>query len=1034
MFGIAPGRYPLDLERSHMKSHEPRWPRMTWGAAVIGLAFMAVGHLQSETMTGAGIRSVDAGQVRAVALSVDAGQAADLVASPTPELSPSEWAGIREAYDRHRRQAVPVAGHDDIWQASNPGQQWVTRFDRRGFLVEPADGGWTWGLELTRYGIQGDETAVTAAPDVRVDGARVTYARGGGVDEWFVNDGRGLEHGFTLRERPAVGIGPLALEFGVRGGLQPRIDADRHGVTFIDTAQTPVVTYAGLTVIDADERAVRAWFEPAAAGLRLVVQDTGARYPVTIDPIAQQAYLKASNTDAGDLFGGFNRMVIRAGLGVAASGDTVVVGASGEDSAATGVNGNQGDDSVTSAGAAYVFVRSGGGWSQQAYLKASNTDAGDRFGWSVAVSGDTVVVGAQSEHSAATGVNGNQADNSADGAGAAYVFVRSGGTWSQQAYLKASNTDENDAFGGSVAVSGDTIVVGASSEDSSATGVNGNQSDDSVRSAGAAYVFVRSGGAWSQQAYLKASNTDEVDEVFGNSVAVSGDTVIVGAWQERSAATGVNGNQSDNSAFGAGAAYVFVRSGGAWDQQAYLKASNTDARDVFGWSVAVSGDTVVVGARHEDSVATGVNGDQGENSADGAGAAYVFVRSGGAWSQQAYLKASNTDALDWFGGSVAVSGDTIVVGAHREDSKPTGVNADQSDNSAFNAGAAYVFTRSGADWSQQAYLKAADAGAGDFFGGSVAVSGNTAVVGAPHEDSVATGVNGDESDDSASRAGAAYVFELEPPNQPPIADAGLDQPAVECTGVVGTGCVTVTLDGTGSSDPDGDALTYTWEPGTLGGPVAFPILPLGTHEFTLEVNDGNGGTDTDAVTVTVVDTMPPLLEIDAAVDADGMAVSDDGATLADALTVSFTASDESGVAVTCALDGGLPMSCGNPLEVTGLPVGAHLVELVATDAAGNTTVATFAWNVVTPAQAIESVVDVVEGLVDAGSVNGGQGNALISKLDAALDKVNQGQSTPAINQLNAMLNQVAAFVQSGVLTAAEGQALTEAVTAIIAAI
>jgi len=211
-------------------------------------------------------------------------------------------------------------------------------------------------------------------------------------------------------------------------------------------------------------------------------------------------------------------------------------------------------------------------------------------------------------------------------------------------------------------------------------------------------------------------------------------------------------------------------------------------------------------------------------------------------------------------------------------------------------------------------------------------------------------------------------------------------------------------------------------------------LPLGTHEFTLEVNDGNGGTDTDAVTVTVVDTMPPLLEIDAAVDADGMAVSDDGATLADALTVSFTASDESGVAVTCALDGGLPMSCGNPLEVTGLPVGAHLVELVATDAAGNTTVATFAWNVVTPAQAIESVVDVVEGLVDAGSVNGGQGNALISKLDAALDKVNQGQSTPAINQLNAMLNQVAAFVQSGVLTAAEGQALTEAVTAIIAAI
>ena len=263
-------------------------------------------------------------------------------------------------------------------------------------------------------------------------------------------------------------------------------------------------------------------------------------------------------------------------------------------------------------------------WTQQAYLKASNTDVGDWFGYSVAVSGDTVVVGAAGEDSNATGINGDQSDNSAFVAGAAYVFVRSGTTWTQQAYLKASNTDAGDDFGDSVAVSGDTVVVGAAGEASNATGINGDQSDNSAGAAGAAYVFVRSGATWTQQAYLKASNTDAVDD-FGYSVAVSGDTVVVGAFGEASNATGINGDQSDNSADDAGAAYVFVRNGATWTQQAYLKASNTDADDFFGWSVAVSGDTVVVGAFGEASNATGINGDQSDNSARGAGAAYIFI-------------------------------------------------------------------------------------------------------------------------------------------------------------------------------------------------------------------------------------------------------------------------------------------------------------------------------------------------------------------------------------------------------------------------
>ncbi len=201
-------------------------------------------------------------------------------------------------------------------------------------------------------------------------------------------------------------------------------------------------------------------------------------------------------------------------------------------------------------------------------------------------------------------------------------------------------------------------------------------------------MFVRSGGAWSQQAYLKASQVS-VDDIFGESVAVSGDTVVVGAVGEDSSTTGVN-TTPDELADAAGAAYVFVRSGGAWSQQAYLKASQVSGFDYFGQSVAVSGDTVVVGARGEDSSTTGVNSTPNE-LAGFAGTAYVFVRTGSSWTQQAYLKASNTGASDYFGISVAVSGDTVVVGAYQEDSSTTGVNSTPNEL-ATNAGAAYIFT------------------------------------------------------------------------------------------------------------------------------------------------------------------------------------------------------------------------------------------------------------------------------------------------------------------------------------------------------
>lgn len=470
-------------------------------------------------------------------------------------------------------------------------------------------------------------------------------------------------------------------------------------------------------------------------------------YGIVIARAAGPAYVKSSNPGAFD----------NLGISVAASGDTLAVGAYGESSNATGIGGAQGDNSAPNAGAVYVFTRAGGVWTQQAYIKASNTGGSDFFGTSVALDGDTLVVGAPGEDSSAVGVGGNQADNSAPSSGAAYVFTRSGGVWRQQAYLKASNTGASDRFGVAVAVSGDTLVVGADGEASGSTGVGANQADNTAPWSGAAFVFTRNAGIWTQQAYLKASNAQANDE-FGAAVSISGDTLVVGAWGESSSATGVGGNQSDNSASQSGAAYVFTRAGSTWTQQAYVKASNTGADDEFGISVSLSGDTLAVGADGEASFADGIGGIQSDNSSPGSGAVYVFTRSGTTWTQQAYVKASNTGPGDLFGYAVSVSGDTMVVGASNEASAGCGPAPSPADNSANFAGAAYVFTRTGGVWTHRAYLKAANCGGGDIFGSSVSTSGDLVAIGAPGESSNAAGLNGNGGDNSAQFSGAVYTW------------------------------------------------------------------------------------------------------------------------------------------------------------------------------------------------------------------------------------------------------------------------------------
>jgi hypothetical protein len=369
---------------------------------------------------------------------------------------------------------------------------------------------------------------------------------------------------------------------------------------------------------------------------------------------------------------------------LAIDGDTLVIGASGDD---VGANTNQ--------GSAYIFVRSGNTWVQQTQLTASNGAAYDTFGMSVAIKGDTVVVGA-GQHD--VGANTDQ--------GSAYVFVRSGTTWSEQAILVASDGAAGDGLG-RAAISGDTVVVGANGDDASQ---------------GSAYVFVRSGTTWSEQAKLVASDGAAGDQL-GN-VAIDGDTAVVCAPFDD---LGTNVDQ--------GSAYVFVRSGATWSQQEKLIDSDGDGSDWFGGSVAISGETVLVGAQLKYV-----------GSNPGQGSTFVFVRSGTTWSQQAQLTASDGAAGDQLG-IMAIDGDTVVVGAYIKD---VGGNYAQ--------GSAYIFVRSGTNWSQQCKLTASDGAVQDGFGYSVAISGNTVVVDSRYDD---VGANIDQ--------GSAYIYEGSTPGGAQVA-------------------------------------------------------------------------------------------------------------------------------------------------------------------------------------------------------------------------------------------------------------------------
>ncbi|WP_084419536.1 FG-GAP repeat protein [Photobacterium sp. J15] len=494
--------------------------------------------------------------------------------------------------------------------------------------------------------------------------------------------------------------------------------------------------------------------------------------------IAATGYLKASNTDAEDHFG--------YAVSLSADGNTLAVSAPHEDSNSQGINGYQDNGNAYSAltlentGAVYVFTRSNGVWTQDAYIKPSYFGDAQLFGYALSLSADgqTLAVSAFNEDSDAKGIDGEQENFNARESGAVYVFTKgttesrhrytkSPSLWRQQAYIKASNTDRGDHFGTSLSLSGDgkTLAVGARNEDSSDGGINGDQDNNRALGSGAVYVFTYNGMNWAQQAYIKA-NKPHGNDAFGISTSLSfdGNTLAVGANGDDSSADGINNTSRFYTDQRSGAVYVFIRTDDQWNQQAYIKSSFSNYGDEFGTSVSLNadGNTLAVGAPSQDSATKGINPVEWPFDADDSGAVYVFTRTLGEWSQQAFIKASNTNSFDEFGSSISLSqdGNTLAVGAFKEDSIAKGIDGYQHNNSAAYSGAVYLFTRVEGAWIQQSYIKAPNSTREDRFGYSLSLSanGHDLAVGARGEDSASTGFNGDQTNNRAANSGAVYLF------------------------------------------------------------------------------------------------------------------------------------------------------------------------------------------------------------------------------------------------------------------------------------
>jgi hypothetical protein len=545
----------------------------------------------------------------------------------------------------------------------NPEQKLAADLGPQG--VEVRCGSALWQFSLQEYGY-GDTLKPLKEATPHPSSKGVEFDRGP-LTEWYANGPMGMEQGFTIAKRPGKpNEQPLTLAMSSSSGLEMK-NVDARNITLNQQGQ-PKLSYGAVSASDAAGNELKAWLEVRGKKLLLRVDDRNARYPVVIDPTITTARLTAS--DASEF--------ATLGWNVAISGNTVAVGAPG---VTIGSNSYQ--------GAIYIFVKPASGWAnmtQTAKLAASDGQTDSLLGRGVGISGNTVVAGAPGQFT-------NQI-------GEAYIFVEPEGGWknmTETAILTPSDSAAGNQFGYSAGISGNTVVVGA-------FGANNEQ--------GAAYVYVKPAGRWTNTTQTAILTASDGGDQFGSSVAISGKTIVSGSFLD-------NGS--------VGAAYVFVEPGGGWvnaAQTAKLTPSDNGA-DALGLSVAVSGNTVVAGAF----------GWPGNGSFEGA--AYVFVEPEGGWTnmtQTAILTASDGALQNQLGYSIGISGKIVAVGA---EGWPEGGNE----------GAVYVYKMPVGGWTNMTEtMKLTVSDGASELGYGVAVSGANIVGGAP----VYSG--------SAEDQGAAYVF------------------------------------------------------------------------------------------------------------------------------------------------------------------------------------------------------------------------------------------------------------------------------------
>src|SRR5215813_2835162 len=763
---------------------------------------------------------------------------------------------------------------DGEYQAVNPAQNLSARFTRTQLRLAASDNQDSQiGMKLTGFGYS-QKLHRLAEGQMTSEGNRIEYARrsadgkSSGLVEWYINKAEGLEQGFTINKRPAENRSGDMLTVALETTGIMKLQEDRRGVVFEGKDGKPLLAYSGLNAYDARGEEMSSEVVLAGKELRLEVDDTAAVYPLTIDPtFSQAAKLTANDGVADDNFG----------YSISISGDTVVVGSPFHN---IGANDDQ--------GSAYVFRQNQGGanqWGLVKLLTAPDGVALDTFGYSVSISGDTLVVGAV-EHK--IGANFGQ--------GSAYVFERNQGgadNWGEVKELTASDGATSDGFGSSIAISGDTIAVGASGKN-----MNG----------GSAYVYERNqGGAeqWGEVKELSASD-GEANDRFGFSITIDVDSIIVGAILHN---VGANKQQ--------GSAYVFGRNqGGAeqWGELKELTASDGAQFDHFGSSVSISGNTAVVGA---DLDVVGAVKNQGS--------AYVFERNqGGAdqWGEVKHLIASDgaTNFSAFFGFSVSISGDTLIVGAPG------------NDVGTLNQGAAYVFQRDAGgagNWGEVKELNAADGTADDQLGNSVSISGDSLALGARSD-----GIGGNNSQ------GSAYIFVCDcsnPQNNPPqISPSTLSlqqdssatlQIATVSDDATPAGSIVVTV----TSVPPGISVSsITNINGTITAFIAVSCSAgLGANLVGLKATDSDNFFATANLTINVTaETTPPTITCPANVTAVAAQPGDVTAIVTYPPPV---ATDNCSVPTVACI----------PPSGSAFPLGTTTVTCTATDAANNTAVCSF---------------------------------------------------------------------------------------------